>query len=235
MIILKLNEDVCKKKKRLWQKTSLKEELFDYTRAGVIINNRPHFIISVNENNLCDENFKKMLSRYKGEIITSEKLLKHEFLNELLFDEKPYIKRAMFKNFESLFKNKQAKMLNLLVVDFNFDLKEKLPMLLPNVKTLTVKVKDDFYIKDWQKKCFLEYGIKPNVVFADELRTFSYDVIADFDNIKNKTLFVEFLGETKTVNPANEFFQIPEELKFLKNFELENSTICAVFGSGFKK
>ena len=235
MIILKLNEDVSKKKKRLWQKINLKEELFDYTRAGVIINNRPHFVISVNENNLCDESFKKMLSRYKGEIITSEKLLKYEFLNELLFDEKPYIKRALFKNFESLLKNKEAKMLNLLVVDSDFDLKEKLPMLLPNVKTLTVKVKNNFFIKEWQKKCFLEYGVKPNVVFGEELHAFSYDVIADFDNIKYKTLFVEFLGETKTVNPANEFFEIPEELKFLKNFGLENSTICAAFCSSFKK
>ncbi len=230
MIILKLNEGVCEKKQKLWRKSKAKEEIFEYTRAGVIINNRAHFVISVNESNLCDESFKKMLMRYKGEIITSEKLQKYEFLTELLFDEKPYLKRAVFQNFKNIFSFEQAKTLNILVKDFNFDLKDELPLLLPKVKTLTVKIKDNLYTSDWQKKCFLEYGIKPKVVTDENSEVLSFDVVADFDNIKNKTLLVEFLGKTRTIYPDCEYLKISDELKFLRNFELEDSTICAVFG-----
>ena len=57
MIILKLNEGVCEKKQKLWRKSKAKEEIFEYTRAGVIINNRAHFVISVNESNLSVGNF----------------------------------------------------------------------------------------------------------------------------------------------------------------------------------
>ena len=89
---------------------------------------------------------------------------------------------------------------------------------------------DNLYTSDWQKKCFLEYGIKPKVVTDENSEVLSFDVVADFDNIKNKTLFVEFLGKTRTIYPDCEYLKISDELKFLRNFELEDSTICAVFG-----
>ena len=235
MIILKLSGDVREKNRKFSRKNKSNEELLNYTRAGVIINNRPHFILSVNESNLCDENFKRLLQRYKGEIITSENLSKIEFINELLFNEKPYLKKAYFKNFIKLFNNEKSKLLNVFVADLNFDLKDELPQLLPKVKSLTIKVCDEFFIRDWQRECFLEYGVKPNVITDKDSRILSYDVVADFDEIKNKTFSIYFLGEQKTVYPDSEFLKIPEELKFLENFELENSTICAVFGSCYKK
>ncbi len=235
MIILKLVEEVYQNKRKFFRKNKLKEDLFEYTRAGVIINNKPHFIISVKEGSLCDANFRRMLERYKGEVITSSKLSENEFINELLFNEKPYLKMALFQNFIKLLKNEKTKQLNVFVSDLDFDLKEELPLLLPYVKTLTIRVKDEFFIREWQRECFLEYGVKPCVVTEKEFQIFQYDVVADFDKIVNKTLCIEFLGEQKIVFPDCRFLEIPEELKFLENFELESSTICAAFGSNHKR
>lgn len=231
MIILKLNEDVNEKKKKMWWKSKAKDDLLKYSRAGLIIYNKPHFIISVNESCLYEEQFKKMLERYKGEIITSEKLSKNEFINELVFDEKPFLKKAIFKSFCELLKKYKSKSLNVFIADIDFVLKEELPQILPYVKTLTVKVEDEIYIRDWQRQCFLEYGIKPQVITGGNFSILNYDVVADFDMVQNKSLKIEFEGEYKTLFSDNRLLSVPEELKFLENFELENSTICAAFGS----
>ena len=106
-----------------------------------------------------------------------------------------------------------------------------MPEILPYVKTLTVKVEDEIYIRDWQRQCFLEYGIKPQVITGSNFSILNYDVVADFDMVQNKSLKIEFEGEYKTLFSDNRFLSVPEELKFLENFELENSTICAAFGS----
>ena len=229
MIILKLSEDVYEKKRKHFRKSRTNEELFDYTRAGVIINNRPHFVISVKESNLCDENFKRLLERYKGEIITTPELSKNEFINGLLFDEKPYLKKAIFQSFIKLFNNEKSKLLNVFVSDITFELKEELPLLLPKIKTLTVKVSNDFGMRDWQRKCFFEYGVKPNIVTDSNADFLKYDVVADFDSINNKMLRIDFQNEIKEIYPERKFLELTKELKILSEFGLCESTICAAF------
>ncbi|MBE6814122.1 MAG: hypothetical protein E7522_01590 [Ruminococcaceae bacterium] len=229
MIILKLNEDVTEKRKKLKRKRKVNEDLFNYTRMGLIINNKPHFVISVEEKNLVDEDFKRILSRYKGEIIASEKLSENEFINELLFDEKPFMKKAIFQNFIKLFNNEKSKQLNVFVCDFSFDLKDELPLLLPKIKTLTVKVSDDFCVRDWQRKCFFEYGVKPNIVTDSNTDFIKYDVVANFDSINNKMLRIEFQNEKKEIYPERKFLELTKELKLLSEFGLSESTICAAF------
>ena len=231
MIILKLNEGTYEKRKKLRRKKRVNEDLFNYTRTGLIINNKPHFVISVEEKHLVDEDFKKLLGRYKGEIIASEKLSQNEFISGLLFNEKPYLKKAIYESFLKLFNNKRTKSLNVFIKDMPFDLKDDLPSLLPEIKSLTIKVQDEFLIRDWQRECFIEYGIRPNVILDNNSQIFLYDVVADFDKIKNKTLTIDFQGEQRTIYPDSSFFEISDELKFLENFDLESSTICAVFGS----
>lgn len=235
MIILKLAEDVNEKKRRGFRKRKIKEELFDYSRAGVIINNKPHFIISVKEDCLCDERFRGLLERYKGEIVAGEKLSENEFVKELLFDEKPYLKKAVFQTFRKIFDTEKSKSFDVLVCDKNFILKDDLPQILPRIKSLTVKASDEFLLKEWQRECFLEFGVKPKIICDDSSVFFGYDVVADFDNIKNRALELEFLGEYKIITPDSSYMRVSDELKFLKNFELENSTICAAFGTCLKK
>ena len=229
MIILKLNDDIYEKKKKRFRKNRVNEELFDFTRSGVIINNRPHFVISIKERDLCDENFKRLLERYKGEIITSPKLSENEFINELLFDEKPYLKKAIFQSFIKLFNNEKSKSLNVFVSDITFELKEELPLLLPKIKTLTVNVSNDFLVRDWQRECFFEYGVKPNIVTDSNADFLKYDVVADFDSINNKILRIDFQNEIKEVYPERKFLELTKELKVLSEFGLSESTICAAF------
>jgi hypothetical protein len=229
MIILKLKEDVCEKRKKLRRKKKVHVDLFNYTRTGLIINNKPHFVISVEEKYLVDEDFKKLLERYKGEIVAGEKLSENEFINELLFDEKPYLKKAIFQSFFKLFNNEKSKHFNVFVSDSAFELKEELPLLLPKIKTLTVNISNDFGVRDWQRKCFFEYGVKPNIVTDSNADFLKYDVAADFDSINNKTLRIDFQNERKVIYPERKFLELPDELKILSEFGLCESTICAAF------
>lgn len=229
MIILKLKEDVTEKRRKIRRKKNVNEDLFNYTRMGLIINNKPHFVISVEEKNLVDEDFKRILSRYKGEIIASEKLSENEFINELLFDEKPFLKKAIFQNFLKLFSNEKSKHLNVFISDISFDLKDELPLLLPKIKTLTVKVSDDFGVRDWQRECFFEYGVKPNIVTDSSADFIKYDVVSDFDSINNKMLRIDFQNETKEIYPERKFLELTKELKVLSELGLSESTICAAF------
>lgn len=229
MIILKLNEGTYEKRKKLRRKKNVNEDLFNYTRAGLIINNKPHFVISVEEKNLADEDLKKLLGRYKGEIVTGEKLSKNEFINELLFDEKPYLKKAIFHNFYKLFNNEKSKQFSVFVSDVTFDLKEELPTLLPKIKTLTVSISKNFGVRDWQRECFFEYGVKPNIVTDSNADFLKYDVVADFDSINNEMLIIDFQNEKKEIYPERKFLELPGELKILSEFGLGESTICAAF------
>lgn len=229
MIILKLKEDVTEKRRKIRRKKKVDEDLFNYTRTGLIINNKPHFVISVEEKYLIDEDFKRILSRYKGEIIASEKLLENEFINGLLFDEKPFLKKAIFQSFIKLFNNEKSKLLSVFVSDISFDLKDELPLLLPKIKTLTVKISDDFSVRDWQRKCFFEYGVKPNIVTDSNADFFKYDVVADFDSINNKMLRIDFQNEIKEIYPERKFLELTNELEILSGFGLSESTICAAF------
>lgn len=229
MIILKLKDDATEKRRKIRRKKKVNEDLFNYTRMGLIINNKPHFVIFVEEKYLVDEDFKRILSRYKGEIIASEKLSENEFVKGLLFDEKPYLKKAIFQSFIKLFNNEKSKHLNVFVSDITFELKEELPLLLPKIKTLTVKVSNDFGMRDWQRKCFFEYGVKPNIVTDSNADFLKYDVVADFDSINNKMLRIDFQNEIKEIYPERKFLELTKELKVLSEFGLSESTICAAF------
>lgn len=229
MIILKLKDDATEKRRKIRRKKKVNEDLFNYTRMGLIINNKPHFVISVEEKYLVDEDFKRILSRYKGEIIASEKLSENEFVKGLLFDEKPYLKKAIFQNFFKLFSNEKSKHLSVFVSDITFELKEELPLLLPKIKTLTVNVSDDFLVRDWQRECFFEYGVKPNIVTDSNADFLKYDVVADFDSINNKMLRIDFQNEIKEIYPERKFLELTNELEILSEFGLSESTICAAF------
>ena len=229
MIILKLKEDVTEKRRKIRRKKKVDEDLFNYTRTGLIINNKPHFVISVEEKYLIDEDFKRILSRYKGEIIASEKLLENEFINGLLFDEKPFLKKAIFQSFIKLFNNEKSKLLSVFVSDITFDLKDELPLLLPKIKMLTINISNDFGVRDWQRECFFEYGVKPNIVTDSNADFLKYDVVADFDSINNKMLRIDFQNEIKEIYPERKFLELTKELKILSGFGLSESTICAAF------
>lgn len=147
----------------------------------------------------------------------------------MLFDEKPYLKKAIFQNFFKLFSNEKSKHLSVFVSDITFELKEELPLLLPKIKTLTVNVSDDFLVRDWQRECFFEYGVKPNIVTDSNADFLKYDVVADFDSINNKMLRIDFQNEIKEIYPERKFLELTKELKLLSEFGLSESTICAAF------
>ena len=88
MIILKLNSEVNVKrqKNRMLKRRVSEEKLFDYSRSGIVINNKPHFVISVSPDTLEDLEFQKLISKYKGSVVASENLEKIDWLKDILFD-----------------------------------------------------------------------------------------------------------------------------------------------------
>ena len=64
------------------------------------------------------------------------------------------------------------------------------------------------------------------------------DIIKDGRHLPSFLIMMrldKFFSEQKTIYPDCRFLEIPNELKFLENFDLDDSTICAVFGSILKK
>ncbi|MBE6747661.1 MAG: hypothetical protein E7557_00320 [Ruminococcaceae bacterium] len=230
MIILKLNEETPVSKKESKRKSKKrKEQLFDYSRSGIVINNKPHFVISVSQNTLEDFEFQKLLSKYKGSIVASQNLENEPILNELLFDSKPFKKKALFESFKSTVFSKAYINYRVLICDFNFYLRSEIPGILPFVKSVTIATENVEASEVWKTECFLEYGVKPDIVHKDRIRYDAFDVVADFETIDDNKLQVNVLGEEVTFYPSFKYLEIPDELKILENFELSNTTICAAF------
>ena len=230
MIILKLNEEASVSKKELKRKLrKRKEQLFDYSRSGIVINNKPHFVISVSQNTLEDFEFQKLLSKYKGSIVASQNLENEPMLNELLFDSKPFRKKALFESFKSTIFSRAYINYRVLIYDSDFYLKSEISEILPFVKSVTIATENSGDSEVWKTECFLEYGVKPDVVRKDKIRYDAFDVVADFEKIDDNKILVNVLGKEIAFYPSFKYLEIPDELKILESFELSNTTICAAF------
>ncbi len=231
MIILKLKDEneVSIEKSKKNKRKRAKEDVLNYSRSGVVINNKPHFVISVSKKTLNDDEFLKMLHNYKGDILVGENLENEPVLKDVLFDTKPYIKKAIFENFYSFIKTGDYKTKSLLINDKNFLFSNKIKSFLPFVKSLTVITENSTEKDEILNDCFSEYGIKPTFTDGKDISFSYYDIYADFEKIKENKLNVTVLNEQKSIYPSFKYLEVPEELEILKNFELSNSVICAAF------
>lgn len=230
MIILRLSEEnVVQSRRNTRKRRKTKEKLFNYSRSGIIIDNKPHFVITVDEKTLEDYEFQCLLDKYKGSIIVPEDLENNPGLSDLLFDSSEYIKKAIFENFKTMIFRGEYKGASLLIKDDDFGLSEDTAVLLPYVKNMVIQTTSEHSTRTWQEDCFTEYGIKPKVI--DEKIDFflNFDIIADFDNVKNDFLDIRVYDEERRIYPNFKFLQIPDELKILENFNISKKTICAAF------
>ncbi len=230
MIILKVVEENknFKKSNRLRRKKT-REPVFDYSRAGIIINNKPHFIISVSKNTIEDYEFQKMLNKYKGSILVPESLEDEPMLNDLLFDKSNFLKKAIFENFRIMLSTGNYRDANVLIKDKDFVLECQIPTLLPYVKSVSVFLNESKNIRMWQENCFNEYGIKPNVYHSERADYLKFDIVADFEKIKNNSLQITSFNEPQKIFPNFKYLEIPEKLKVLEDIGLSKAMICAAF------
>ena len=230
MIILRLSEEnIVQKRRDTRKRGKTKERLFNYSRSGIIIDNKPHFVITVDEKTLEDYEFQCLLDKYKGSIIVPEDLENTPGLSDLLFDDSAYIKKAIFENFKTMIFSGEYKSASLLIKDNNFGLSEDIVVLLPYVKNMVIQTTEEHNTRTWQEDCFTEYGIKPKITDEKNDVFLNFDIIADFNNIKNDFLEISIYDEVRRVYPNFKFLQIPDELKILENFNISKKTICAAF------
>jgi hypothetical protein len=57
----------------------------------------------------------------------------------------------------------------------------------------------------------------------------NFDIVADFEKIKDNTLEVTVFDEVRTIYPNVRFSRVPDELKVLENFNISNFVICSAF------
>lgn len=232
MIILKLKtEDELTKKQILRRKKTKKaqEPVLNYSRSGIVINNKPHFVVAVTADTLADLEFRTMLGKYKGEIIPCEKLEKNTSISQLYYDVTDFKKQALFSSFKRQILNKRFINSRVLFLDENFTLKNEIFEVVPYIKQLTVSTENLSFSDAWCQKCFVEYGVKPRVVKKGRVTTSLFDVVADFDSIKENELRVQKNGESFTVYPDYKFLEVPSELKILEELEISKTMICAAF------
>jgi hypothetical protein len=232
MIILKLNSEVNVKrqKNRMLKRRVSEEKLFDYSRSGIVINNKPHFVISVSPDTLEDLEFQKLISKYKGSVVASENLEKIDWLREILFDLKPFRKKILFESLKNKLKNKEFINFNLLIIDYDLTLLGDIQDVLPFIKNIGILTHSKNNTTDWENNCFSEYGVKPVFIRNEHfLNRKNYDVIADFEEIDDNKLHLNVSGEEAILYPFFKFLEVPEELKILENLDLSKTTICGAF------
>lgn len=232
MIILKLNSEVNVKrpKNRKLKRRASEEKLFDYSRSGIVINNKPHFVISVSPDTLEDLEFQKLISKYKGSVVASENLEKIDWLREILFDLKPFRKKILFESLKNKLKNKEFINLNLLIIDYDLTLLGDIQDVLPFIKNIGILTHSKNNTTEWENNCFSKYGVKPVFIRNEHfLNMKNYDVIADFEKIDDNKLHLNVSGEEAILYPFFKFLEVPEELKILENLDLSKTTICGAF------
>jgi len=228
MIILQLVEDELKSPKRRLSK-KIKEPVLKYSRFGIVVNNKPHFIISVTKDTLEQDEFQQLLNKYKGLVVAPVELEKCDLVNSVLFDVNPYLKKAIFENLRLNLMNEKLQNSALLIRDINFTLKDEIPALLPYIKNIVVSTSDDSKSKYWIENCFLEYGVRPSVVVDENIDFLNFDIVADFEKLRDNTLEVKIFDEVRTIYPNVRFSRVPDELKVLENFNINNFVICSAF------
>jgi len=232
MIILKLDREVkgARRKNRIKKRKVGNEKIFNYSRSGIVINNKPHFVISVSEDTLEDLEFQKLISKYKGLVVASENLEKIEWLRDVLFDLRPFKKKILFESLKNKLKNKDYINLSLLIIDFDLTLLYEIPEILPFVKNVGVLTKSKTDTTDWENTCFSQYGVKPVVMRNSGIYNEKfYDIIADFEKIEENELTLNISGETTVLFPFFKLLEVPDELKILENLDLSKTTICGAF------
>ena len=232
MIILKLDSDVKKEKRnrRILKRTVGSEKLFDYSRSGIVINNKPHFVISVSQDTLEDLEFQKLIYKYKGSVVVSENLEKIDWIKEILFDLKPFRKKILFESFKRKLESKDYINSNLLIIDYDLTLLSEITGILPFVKNIGILTRDENNTKEWENNCFSEYGVKPVFIRKEHFLNWGiYDVIADFEKIDDNKLYLDISGDKIVLYPFFKFLEVPEELKILENLDLSKTTICGAF------
>ena len=232
MIILKLDREVkgARRKNRIKKRKVGNEKIFNYSRSGIVINNKPHFVISVSEDTLEDLEFQKLISKYKGLVVASENLEKIEWLRDVLFDLRPFKKKILFESLKNKLKNKDYINLSLLIIDFDLTLLYEIPEILPFVKNVGVLTKSKTDTTDWENTCFSQYGVKPVVMRNSGIYNEKfYDIIADFEKIEENELTLNISGETTVLYPFFKLLEVPDELKILENLDLSKTTICGAF------
>ena len=232
MIILKLDREVKneRKKRKVRKRKDVGEKLFDYSRSGIVINNKPHFVISVSEDTLEDIEFQKLISKYKGSVVASENLEKIDWLKDILFDLKPFKKKIFFESLKNKLKSKEFISLSLLIIDYDLTLLYEITEILPFVKNIVVLTNSKTDTSDWENSCFSEYGIKPIVTRNSGIYNEKYyDMVADFEKIEENELILNISGEKTILYPFFKLLEVPEELKILENLDLSKTTICGAF------
>lgn len=232
MIILKLDREVKneRKKRKVRKRKDVGEKLFDYSRSGIVINNKPHFVISVSEDTLEDLEFQKLISRYKGSVVASENLEKIDWLKDILFDLKPFKKKILFESLKNKLKSKEFISLSLLIVDYDLTLLYEITEIFPFVKNIAVLTNSKTDTSDWENSCFSEYGIKPVVTRNSGIYNEKYyGMVADFEKIEENELILNISGEKTILYPFFKLLEVPEELKILENLDLSKTTICGAF------
>ncbi len=232
MIILKLNNEeklVPGQVKRRRKQRKYKEQVFEFSRSGIIINNKPHFVVSVNRATLQDAEFKALLSRYRGSVIPCEQLEKDAFVNEVSFNTAPFLKKALFSSFEKYVKNKEFLGSDVLLLDTDLSLKNEVVRIIPYIKKLTIATDNFALCEDWRNQCFFEFGVKPELVRKERVNPNAFRVVADFENLSENKLNVLVNGEKVAFYPDYRFLEIPCELALLEELEISRTMICAAF------
>ena len=198
----------------------------DITRDFALIGSEPFDIYSMTYSDLISNEAQRLLQMNKGKILESLNSEQNDFLREYLFDEKPYLKRALLSSVNKFIKGLDEQISVAVCDDAFIECKEYFS-LAGSVRGFTLLTAESEIVDSFLDKSYYEYGLK--VVVRQQFLFSEYDLLLDFSGMeKDGGIKMICKGEYVPVYFDNSYFEPDDEVSALMNYGVPLKCACAV-------
>ncbi len=217
-----------KKKRGLWGRKRVYESEIGIKRESVSINGKTVIVLNIPRNMLKSEDVLTLLKAYKGKVLKSKNNADADFLNEYLFNPKPYYQRASLSSFVNQIKviNKEWKSICIKICEF-MPFRELFDVVRFS-KSVTLITDENVLTYKFINECFYKYGAV--VTVKSETTSSEYDVYLDLDEIDDGgKLMIKVKDKNCLLYPDSSYFQDDGEYLNVLPYNIEHNIVCAAF------
>ncbi len=200
-------------KKRSFFGRLIKNKNSLFSEENVTVNGKSHTLLYVDGEFSKTEDFYKMLSPFKGNIMFHPSFYGSVF-NELSADISGYKKLCIFSSFLNNIKSGSFKNATFVIKDKSGILCSEIPKLMMFVKGVKIITASERYGENFKTGIYKKYGVKVNVCeSADDLKNKSFCRV-DFDSVteENELVFM-YNNRINRIKPDNIKLNLSDEEK----------------------
>lgn len=225
MLILDIQNNVMKEKKRFFRKQRVNAPSFE--RFNFKYSNKVHTIISIPENMLGSDEFLKLLKVFKGQVLVCDDPKINDIVEPYRFDVYPYFKEAVFSSMYNLVSSEKS-INTVCIKDEKFYVYSKLLNLVKICKNVVFEAEPTIELQRFCDDCYMEYGafVKVTEIYRNRGDGIYFNT-SDIDSDGKGTIFLN--GKESIIYPDPTYFYCDNNLKELLKYKIPIKTLCAAF------